>query len=277
MPHWDDMRYLLAIARAGSMAAAADQLATNAATVSRRMQNLTEALGFSPLVKTSEGWKVNPHVAPLLQAAEDFDQTMRASRSLVAGAPSAAVTVLKVGCGPVYSNSVVIPRLMQLRDALPNIGLSFHTRLTGEGLGHHDLIITNAAPLKGRLIRKKLKSVTYGVMGLHPVSPDQDWIGICDALDDDPAMQLVSSYFDRPPILSFTHFEQVRAAMLTSGLPGLLPVSYSFGDSLLQLLDDPATRITFDRWLCYHETRRGDDNMESFVKWLIQADREASD
>ena len=114
-------------------------------------------------------------------------------------------------------------------------------------------------------------------MGLHPVSPDQDWIGICDALDDDPAMQLVSSYFDRPPILSFTHFEQVRAAMLTSGLPGLLPVSYSFGDSLLQLLDDPATRITFDRWLCYHETRRGDDNMESFVKWLIQADREASD
>ncbi len=276
MPNWDDMRYLLAVARRGSMAAAADQLATNAATVSRRMQNLSEALGFSPLIKSPEGWKVNPLVSPLLRAAEDFDQSIRASRSLVAAEQVATVTTLKVGCAPIYSTTVVIPRTVYLRENLPNVALSFHTRLTGEGLGDYDLIVTNAAPLKGRLIRKKLKSVTYGIMGLHPVSPDQNWIGICDALVDDPAMKMVANYFDRPPILCFTHFDQVRAAMISSGLPGLLPISNSFGDSPLQLLDDPSTQISFDRWLCYHETRRGDEGLESFVKWLVQADREAS-
>lgn len=277
MANWDDMRYLLAIARGGSMAAAADQLATNAATVSRRMQNLTEALGFSPLIKSPEGWKVNPLVTSLLQAAEDFDHSMRASKSLVAAEQAAAITVLKVGCGPVYSTTVVIPRMVHLRETLPNVGLSFHTRLTGEGLGEHDLIITNAAPLKGRLIRKKLKSVSYGIMGMHPIAPSQNWVGLCDALDDDPAMKVASSYFDRPPIICFTHFEQVRAAMQSSGLPGLLPISYSSGSSPFQLLDDSSTRINFDRWLCYHETRRGDESLEAFVKWLMDADREASD
>lgn len=277
MPNWDDMRYLLAVARAGSMAAAADRLSTNAATVSRRMQNLTEALGFSPLIKSPDGWKVNPLVSPLLQAAEDFDQSMRASKSLVAAEQVATITNLKIGCAPVYSTSVVIPRLLDLRETLPNVAFAFHTRLTGEGLGEYDLIVSNTAPLKGRLIRKKLKSVTYCIMSIHPVSPDQEWIGICDALEDDPAMQMVCSYFDRPPILSFTHFEQIRIAMLATGLPGLLPVSFGLGDSPFQLLDDPSTRISFDRWLCYHETRRGDENLESFVKWLVQADREASD
>ena len=277
MPNWDDMRFLLAVARAGSMAAAAAQLSTSAATVSRRMQNLAEDLGFSPLIKSPDGWKVNLLVSPLLRAAEDFDQSMRASKSLVAAEQTATVTDLKVGCAPIYSATVVIPRTVHLRESLPNVALSFHTRLSGEGLGEYDLIVTNAAPLKGRLIRKKLKSVTYGIMGIHPPSPDQNWIGICDALDDDPAMKMVASYFDRPPILCFTHFEQVRAAMIASGLPGLLPVCDSFGDSPFQLLDDPSTQISFDRWLCYHETRRGDDNMESFVKWLVQADREAGD
>lgn len=247
MPNWDDMKYLLAVARGGSMAAAADQLSTNAATVSRRMQNLTEALGFSPLIKSSEGWKINPLVSPLLRAAEDFDQSIRASKSLIAAEQIATVSDFKVGCAPIYSASVVIPRTVQLRESLPHVAFSFHTRLSGEGLGDYDLIVTNAAPLKGRLIRKKLKSVTYGIMGIHPPSPDQNWIGICDAQDDDPAMKMVGSYFDRPPILCFTHFNQVRDAMVASGLPGLLPISDSFGDSPFQLLDDPTTQISFDR------------------------------
>ena len=127
MPNWDDMRYLLAVARGGSMAAAAEQLSTNAATVSRRMQNLTDTLGFSPLVKSPEGWKVNPLVSPLVQAAEDFDQSMRASKSLVAAEQVATTTHLKIGCAPVYSTSVVIPRLVNLRETLPNFALAFHT------------------------------------------------------------------------------------------------------------------------------------------------------
>jgi DNA-binding transcriptional LysR family regulator len=277
MPNWDDMRYLLAVARGGSMTAAADQLSTNPATVSRRMQNLTDDLGFSPLVKTPDGWKVNPLVNALLQAAEDFDHSMRASKSAAAVDTATTITSIKVGCGPVYSSSVVIPRMPELRRSLPNISLSFHTRLTGEGLGEYDLIITNAAPLKGRLIRKKLKSVAYGIMGFHPIDPAQDWVGLCDALDDDPAMKMAASYFDRPPIICFTHFDQVRASMLTSGLPGLLPVSFSKASAPFHLLEDPSKQMIFDRWLCYHESRRGDENLEAFVKWLVAADREAGD
>ena len=42
---WDDLRFFLAIARAGSLRGAADKMAANHTTVSRRLGTLEQALG----------------------------------------------------------------------------------------------------------------------------------------------------------------------------------------------------------------------------------------
>ena len=45
MKNWDDLRYLIAVHKTGSMSAAARLLDTNPATVSRRLARLGETLG----------------------------------------------------------------------------------------------------------------------------------------------------------------------------------------------------------------------------------------
>lgn len=274
MPNWDDIRFLLEVARGGSMAAAAGKLSTNAATVSRRMQNLADGMGYSPLIKGPDGWRINPRLALLVLAAEDFDHAIRAVKSTVAAELTKEVITLKIGCPPVYSSTVLMPRLRELRATLPQVNVSFHTRLTGEGLGEFDMIIANQLPERGRLIQKKLQSASYGVMGLRPILPGQDWIGLSDALEDSPTMQLAIHYFGRPSAFSFTHYFQVHAAMLATGLPGILPITALTTD-VFRSAEDPALRIQIDRWMCYHESRRGDPNMEALVKWLTKADRDA--
>src|SRR4051794_8235000 len=57
--NWDDLRYLVALSRAGSLAAAARQLKVDPATVSRRLAALEEALGTQLAQRTPEGLVLN--------------------------------------------------------------------------------------------------------------------------------------------------------------------------------------------------------------------------
>ena len=55
MNNWDDLRFLVALSKTGTMTAAAKSLGTNTATVSRRIERLSETLGMPAFIKTGEG------------------------------------------------------------------------------------------------------------------------------------------------------------------------------------------------------------------------------
>ena len=50
--HWDDLRYALGLARAGTLSAAAESLGVSHTTVGRRLRALEERLGYDWL----EAW-----------------------------------------------------------------------------------------------------------------------------------------------------------------------------------------------------------------------------
>ena len=56
MQHWDDLRFCLALYRHGTMSAAAMALGTNIATVSRRIDRLTQAMGETLFLKQDRAW-----------------------------------------------------------------------------------------------------------------------------------------------------------------------------------------------------------------------------
>lgn len=51
MDNWDDLRFVVALARYGSMANAARHLRTNTATVSRRIKRLNESANAALFLK----------------------------------------------------------------------------------------------------------------------------------------------------------------------------------------------------------------------------------
>jgi DNA-binding transcriptional LysR family regulator len=56
MLDWDDLRFFLAVARHGTLAAAAKQLHVTQSTVSRRLASLQDGMGVRLLFRTSEGY-----------------------------------------------------------------------------------------------------------------------------------------------------------------------------------------------------------------------------
>lgn len=276
MPNWDDLRYLLAVARGKTMIAAANEMATNVATVSRHIQKLSENLGYSALVKSADGWRINDRLVDLLSAAEEFDHKLRA----VAAQPEedgdcTRVVPLRVGSPPLFTATVILPRLAELRQTLPRVALSVHTRLGGEGLGEYDLVIAAERPQTGRLILRRLRTPAYGVFQLTGAPASSDWIGLNDIYDDFPAMKSARAHFGRPPVLRLTHYQQILEAARITGLPALLPSCSTTSAAGLVKLDGGPPLTEGQRWVYFHESRKGDPVLGAFLNWLIEADRDA--
>ena len=77
MIDWDDVRYFLAVARGGSVRAAAKRLAVNHATVLRRIAQLEERLGTQMFEKLPSGYHLTAAGEEALEFAEQMEASSR--------------------------------------------------------------------------------------------------------------------------------------------------------------------------------------------------------
>src|SRR5689334_18497161 len=75
IPSWDDVRFFLAIHRAGSLSAAAAPLGVTQPTCGRRLAALESTLGMRLFDRTPEGLRLTTDGAALLDAATAMEQS----------------------------------------------------------------------------------------------------------------------------------------------------------------------------------------------------------
>src|ERR1700751_3803651 len=73
MIDWDDVRYFLAVARGGSVRAAAAHLRVNHSTVLRRVAQLEERLGAHMFEKLPSGYRLTAAGEEVLELAEQME------------------------------------------------------------------------------------------------------------------------------------------------------------------------------------------------------------
>ena len=80
MMNWDDLRFLLAVARSGSMSGAARALKVNHATVIRRVRSLEEQLGTSLFDRVGHTYVITPAGQVAFDAAEQMEEQSTGAR-----------------------------------------------------------------------------------------------------------------------------------------------------------------------------------------------------
>ena len=83
---WDDIRYLLALVRQGSVRAAATQLQVNHTTVSRRIRRMEKRLGSRMVQKTPGGYQLTSSGEAMLAAGERIEHDLASVLKQVEGA-----------------------------------------------------------------------------------------------------------------------------------------------------------------------------------------------
>src|SRR5690348_16083717 len=96
MIDWDDVRYFLAVARGGSVRAAAERLAVNHSTVLRRIAQLEERLGAHMFEKLPSGYRLTAAGEEVLELADQMEASSHQLETRVLGRDQSVRGLLRV-------------------------------------------------------------------------------------------------------------------------------------------------------------------------------------
>src|SRR5919112_3603219 len=94
---WDDLRFFLAVARAGRLTVAARRLGADHTTVSRRISALESALRAKLFERTPQGYSLTTQGERLLVKAESMEAQALAVAAEVGGSDLALSGTVRVG------------------------------------------------------------------------------------------------------------------------------------------------------------------------------------
>ncbi len=109
MIDWDDVRYFLAIAREGSVRAAAERLGVNHSTVLRRVAQLEKRLAAQMFDKLPSGYRLTSAGAEVLALAEQMEASSNQLEARILGRDQSVRGLLRVTLAPTLATHLLIP------------------------------------------------------------------------------------------------------------------------------------------------------------------------
>ena len=263
MSDWDDLRVFAALARAGSLSAAARALGVDHATVGRRIAALERALGLrlvdrlprrTPL--TPLGLAVAAALAPMEGAAVAVERLARLAKQ-----PAASV---RVSAPPALAAYVIAPRLAAFQRAHPDVTIALAGASGAAALdrGEADVAVRMGRPEETGLVAKRIGCARFALYAAPEVAraPRQAWrfIGFDGALDRVTSQQWLKALAGKRELAfrASDVFSQAQAARAGLGVV-VLPRFVGDGDPGLVELSVEPPPPTQDFWLLvYPDVRR---------------------
>lgn len=156
---WNDLRYLIAVAEAGSTLAAAGRLRVSQTTVARRLHALEGALGIALFERRQSGYVPTPEGASLLDLARQVEQATRRISDQAAASAREVGGSVRLTTVEIYAVTVLPPILRDLHRAHPRIRVELDTSAEVRDLatGGADIALRrNPATSDGSLIGRRI-------------------------------------------------------------------------------------------------------------------------
>src|SRR6516162_2201124 len=120
---WDDFKHFLAVARGGSLTAAAHSLKSSPATVSRRVAALERKLGTRLFDRRQSGYSLTEDGELIRVKAEDMEDAVIAAEREALGRDLRATGKVRVAASDDIATYLIAPSLGQFRRLYPGIML----------------------------------------------------------------------------------------------------------------------------------------------------------
>ncbi|HWQ85325.1 LysR family transcriptional regulator [Brevundimonas sp.] len=121
MIDWDDVRYFLAVARGGSVRAAAQRLGVNHSTVLRRIAQLEERLGAQMFEKLPSGYRLTTAGEEVLELADQMEASSHQLETRVFGRDQGVRGRLRVTMAPTVATHLLMRDLADFARLHPDI------------------------------------------------------------------------------------------------------------------------------------------------------------
>ncbi|QTL02789.1 LysR family transcriptional regulator [Aquabacter sp. L1I39] len=268
---WSDLRYFLAVARAGKLTVAARQLNVEHSTVGRRIGALEQRLGAKLFDRQPQGYVLTAPGERLLGTAEAMETLASAAQQEIGGADLGVAGTVRIGAPDGFGTFFLAPRMGRLAAGHPELEVQFLAmpRVFNLTKREADIAISLSRPKQGRLHARKLTDYrlrlyasraylsAHGPIETRAALPRHTFISYVDELLYAPELDyapLVAKDL-RPRVRSSSLVAQFMAVKAGAGI-AVLPRFMADGeDDLLPLLADEV-EISRTFWLITHADTR---------------------
>ncbi|WP_353233875.1 LysR family transcriptional regulator [Diaphorobacter ruginosibacter] len=166
---WDNLRYFLELARAGTLLGAARRTGVEHTTVARRIQALEKQMGAPLFVREASGHRLTEAGRQLLPAVEAMETAVLGAESAAPANASAGGLsgLVRVGATEGFGTQILAPHLAQFTLSHPGLSIDLLAlpRLLHLSRREADIVISLERPTRGSVIVSKLANYTLCLYG----------------------------------------------------------------------------------------------------------------
>lgn len=287
---WDNLRYFLAVARAGRLTTAALRLRQDHTTVSRRIAALERSLGARLFERSPQGYRLTELGQRLMPQAELMERTAMTAHQQTRGDDLVVAGSVRIGAPDGFGSYFLARRIGSLCRQHPalQIELLAMPRVFSLSKREADIAISLARPTEGRLYARKLTDYRLGLYSTAAYLSGKPTIETPRDLQDHALIGYMDDFIFTPeldylPLIASGASPRLRSSNLVAQLAATLSgygicVLPSFmadhEPNLVPVLGDTVSLIrTF--WLVTHADLHDLTHIRAVSDFIAQEVREA--
>jgi DNA-binding transcriptional LysR family regulator len=278
---WSDVRIFLAIARSGTLGAAARRVGQTQPTMGRRLRALEEALGHVLFQRTSDGFVLTDEGAAVLSFAERMEEEALGFTRVLAGKEAQLTGLLRVSSSDWFGIHVLTPVFARFLAKHREVSLELVTDSRQYNLARReaDLVFRITPFDEPDVIERKLMHMDYALYGrtdlVAPLAGDGEGstlISMDSAFGALPDVEWVTHMLPNAKIAFGSNNRGAQARMCAEG-GGFAVLPCPLGDSTsgLRRIDLGNAPPGRDVWLGFHRDLRRVARLRALLDATVEA------
>jgi DNA-binding transcriptional LysR family regulator len=272
MMDWDDLRFALALARAGNLAKAARSLGVAHTTVARRISGFEEALGTPLFDRAGGDFTPTPAGKDLVDTAQEIEANVNAfERRLSSRDAELAGDVTIATMEPLAAK--LIEHVLAFGRLHPKIRVRIHATNASVDLGKREadiaLRVTGSPPES--LVGRKVANVAFGVYGIEGSSLETSpWVVFDASLASTPQGKWENENVPADRIAARTNSRIVFVEAVTAGAGiGVLPCGVAAQLANVVQLGEIIPSLAMPLWILTHEDLKDTPRVRVVFDFLV--------
>ena len=285
--NWDNLRYVLAVAQQGSIAAAARELGVNRSTVLRRIHAFEESLNFRIFQTSESGYLLHPEAEKMIESAQLVEKTIYDMQRQVEGSELKLVGDLGITTTDTFMLTVLWPHLANFSSKHPRIKLHLQTSLQVVDLSRRDADIairpTNAP--EPYLVGERLTNLNFHVYGTEAIInacashwDEAPWVGFDSHLVNSAPGDWLASNVSADNIRIYCDsFVSAKVACEYGAGLSLLPEVLGSASDSLRRVNAINTGVKVGLWILTHPDLVRSARVDAFIQYMIEVFRQSGE
>jgi DNA-binding transcriptional LysR family regulator len=283
MLDWDDLRYFLAVARGGSLSAAARALAVAQPTVGRRINAFEGRLGARLFAATPAGQTLSPTGQRMLVHAEQMERDALAAERVASGRDAGLSGPVCITASEWLIRSVLGPLLAPFISAHPELQLELLAEARHLSLVRReaDIAIRPSKFEQQEIVQRQVAVIAFGLYASDGYlarngTPDFErgceghtLIAMSESLGKIPDVEWLPAIASEARVVARSNGREPMATMAAAGI-GITCLPRFIGDATpgLRLLPAPGPAPQRPLWLGAHRDARAVPRVKASIAFL---------